>query len=228
MLLELKKSLTYGPVRSRRIGRSLGINLFPGDRKVCSLNCAYCQYGWTAAPSLTIADPSALPSVAAVVEAVEQALAGLEQPPDCITFSGNGEATLHPDFANLVDAVASLRDRVCPSARTAILSNSTRVGDPQVRAALARLDLRIMKLDAGTEETLRRLNGPPPELTLGEVLDGLRALDDVTIQALFVGGPQVYSLDRGYPSRSIEPVAANSLAEIAESLRSAGINARSF
>jgi len=190
MLLELKEAVTYGPVNSRRLGRSLGINLFPGVRKVCTFDCLYCQYGRAGSVPNVRSDSSTLPSASEVATGVEVALRSPTDPPAYLTFSGNGEPSLHPDFPGIVEEILALRDRMIPTARVAILSNSSTVGCLRVREALRRLDVRIMKLDAGDEATFRRFNGPWAGLALDEVLTGLRALEDVTLQTLLASGPE--------------------------------------
>lgn len=144
-----------------------------------------------------------------------------------LTFSGRGEPTLHPDFPELAAGVLELRNWLAPAARVAILSNSTRAGDPAVRDALRRLDVRVMKLDVGRDEALRRFNRPRPDLRVESLIEWLRLLGGVTIQALFASGPmgnagdgdieawveavrrigpvsvQLYSLDRDVPSMEI-------------------------
>ncbi|HVP37781.1 MAG TPA: radical SAM protein [Candidatus Saccharimonadales bacterium] len=250
MLLEPKRGITYGPVRSRRLGRSLGINVLPPGRKVCNFNCRYCQYGWT--DPAAAASPADFPPVPAVLDAVGRALEELPEPPAYLTFSGNGEPTLHPGFPELVDGVRELRDRLAPDARTAILSNSSRAGDPRVRAALARLDVRIMKLDAGTPACFHRYNGPAAGLALDALVQGLRELPDVTLQSLFTAGPagnlepretaawlaavaairprevQIYTLDRGAPCDRIAPAAPGDLAQLRDRLRALGVPATAF
>jgi wyosine [tRNA(Phe)-imidazoG37] synthetase (radical SAM superfamily) len=252
MLLDLKKGITYGPVHSRRLGRSLGINVLPGEAKLCTFDCLYCQYGWTGIHDAKPPRDVELPSVSDVLDAVRNALALMDVPPAYITFSGNGEPTLHPDFARMVEGVIDLRDRFSPQSETAILSNSTTATDPGVRSALARLDLRIMKLDSGTEEMLRTYNQPCGGIHLGEIVEGLAALKNVTIQGLFTGGSagnggteavdawidqletirplmvQIYTLDRGYPSRRIEPLSKAELFEIAARLESKSIRAQVY
>ena len=252
MLLPLQRSIVYGPVRSRRLGRSLGINLLPASAKACTFDCLYCQYGWTPAEPEAPPARSGLPTVEAVLAAVEDALAALPEPPAYLTFSGNGEATLHPDFPEIVAGVTALRDRLAPSTRTAILSNSSLLHDPAVREALARLDVRIMKLDAGTEETFRRFNRPFGGTTLASVLAGLASLGGVTVQTLFAEGPagnaepgeirgwienvvtlrpeavQLYTLDRGCPCDEIGPVGRRLLETIRDVLISAGVAAEAY
>ena len=253
MLLELQKGIIYGPIRSRRLGHSLGVNLLPASAKVCTFDCLYCQYGWTDREALRNLRSLALPSRRQVAEALEKALASVAQdPPAYITFSGNGEPTLHPDFADIVDDVIAIRDRLAPSARTAILSNSTTVSESGIRGALARLDVRIMKLDAGTEARFCAYNQPASGYDIASVVEGLAGLKDVTLQALFARGPagnasdtdieawvslvkqiaptlvQIYTLDRGYPSRQIEPVGRADLEAICRRLGEAGIEGKVY
>jgi wyosine [tRNA(Phe)-imidazoG37] synthetase (radical SAM superfamily) len=252
MLLELQGGIIYGPVQSRRLGRSLGINVLPARVKLCAFDCLYCQYGWTGAHALAPDEGTPLATAADILEAVRSALVMIDSPPSYITFSGNGEPTLHPEFPSLVDGVTALRDRYSPGSRTAVLSNSATAADPLVRGTLARLDLRIMKLDAGTDEMFRRFNRPCADVTFAAVVEGLKAIEDITIQALFAGGEmgnadadhigawvdviaeirptmvQVYTLARGYPSRGIEPLAKSALLVIARKLDAKGIRANVF
>jgi wyosine [tRNA(Phe)-imidazoG37] synthetase (radical SAM superfamily) len=190
--IALQTGIVYGPVRSRRLGLSLGINLLPEEYKICSLNCLYCQYGWTPQPSSDVSHAlKDLPKPAAVAEALEralQAIARKRQQIDVITFAGNGEPTLHPDFPAIVESALALRDRYSPRAKVAALSNSSTLNRPEICAALNRLDLRMMKLDAGNEETFHQLNGPASPLYLKEIVQGLRNLNDVILQSLFVQG----------------------------------------
>ena len=249
MLLELQSTIIYGPIASRRIGASLGINLLQARTKVCTFDCLYCQYGWT---DFSCLETAVYPAPEKVVEALEAALGALPAPPRYITFSGNGEPTLYPEFARIVDLVNAARDGRAPDAGTAILSNSTTVVRPEIREALSKLDLRIMKLDAGTEETFESYSRPAPGISLEEITEGLAALDDVTIQSLFTKGPagnftgrnitewidrlkrigpvmvQIYSLDRGVPSREIEKLGVEELGSIRDRLAAEGIPAEIF
>jgi wyosine [tRNA(Phe)-imidazoG37] synthetase (radical SAM superfamily) len=187
-VLALQKGIIYGPVDSRRLGRSLGINLMPTGYKVCSFNCIYCHYGWTKYLEPDVSRHiRELPAAGEVERELEKTLRTIE-PPQFITFSGNGEASLHPEFPAIVDAVLSVRDRVGSSARVAILSNSTGVSSAGVRQALQKLDLRIMKLDAGTPEVLSRINRPARGISLDRIGEGLSLLRDVTLQSAFVEG----------------------------------------
>ncbi|MGC9357838.1 MAG: radical SAM protein, partial [Anaerolineae bacterium] len=143
--LPLESGVIYGPVRSRRLGISLGINVLPLRRKVCSFDCVYCHYGPTVVPTLS-PDESEFPGVPEIVAAVERALRRTPHV-DSLTFSGNGEPTLHPYFRDVVLGVRRLRDRLNPQARISLFSNATMAHLPQIREALAHLDAPIMKLD---------------------------------------------------------------------------------
>lgn len=188
MLLTLQENIVYGPVNSRRLGRSLGINILPPGQKICTFNCLYCQYGWTDYDIVKNAKKEDFPGTETIITAVEKALAGLGEPPAYLTFSGNGEATIHPDFPEIVDAVIKLRNRAVPGSKTAILSNSTLVDKERVRNALEKLDVRIMKLDTGSQAVFTSYNDPMDGIRLDSVTDGLALLKDVTIQSLFTGG----------------------------------------
>jgi wyosine [tRNA(Phe)-imidazoG37] synthetase (radical SAM superfamily) len=254
-ILGLKKGLTYGPVDSRRLGPSLGINILPRDAKFCSLDCVYCQYGWTKVHGLRPRPGSGLPAPGEVRTALEEKLGSLPSPPAYITFSGNGEPTLHPDFGAMVGEAIAARDLLAPQAKTAILSNSTTVGDAAVRSALLRLDLRIMKLDAGSSEVFLRYNRPCPGLDLETITQGLRELArkaPITIQALFTSGKngnlvldnisewrarlltirpslvQIYTLARGYPDADIAPATPEELRAIKTMLDRAGVPSQVF
>jgi wyosine [tRNA(Phe)-imidazoG37] synthetase (radical SAM superfamily) len=254
-ILELKRGLTYGPVNSRRLGRSLGINILPSGTKLCSLDCAYCQYGWTGAHEAQPKRDYGLPSPADVRAALEAALLSLPEPPAYLTFSGNGEPTLHPRFPAMVEEARAARDRLAPSAKTAILSNSTTSGDPAVRAALLRLDVRIMKLDAGTEATFARYSRPCAGIDLEAITRGLVALSaaaPIAIQTLFTTGRngnlgedeieawrnrllrirpqsvQIYTLARGYPDKDIAPATLAELLDVQAELELTGQPSRVF
>jgi wyosine [tRNA(Phe)-imidazoG37] synthetase (radical SAM superfamily) len=189
-VLELQRGVIYGPVNSRRLGSSLGINLLPASRKVCTFDCVYCQYGKAGAVSSTDVQ-SGFPSVSSVLREVEAAIKRQETHPDYLTFSGNGEPTLHPEFPEIVDEVLRLRERLCPATRVAILSNSSTAHRPEVRKAIEKLDAPIMKLDAGDPETLSRINRPAPAVTFEKILEGLAGMPRLIVQSMIIlGEPQ--------------------------------------
>ena len=259
MLLGLKKSTIYGPVRSRRLGLSLGINALPFGQKACPFDCLYCQYGWTE-NHLAVAGrigPS-FPVVDEIGDSLAQSLQHLSNSPlwpSYLTFSGNGEPTLHPHFDRLVDRVIALRNALIPEAKTAVLSNSALVTNDRVRDALLKLDLRIMKLDGGSPSVFRRFNRPCRGIHLNDITDGLTALArraPLTIQALFCSGKggnfnprnirdwlvrikrirpsfvQIYSLDRPVPAPGLLPVPRDILRRIQVRCEKAGIDAGVF
>jgi len=175
----LWETLAYGPVRSRRLGVSLGVNLLPLRSKLCSFDCPYCSCGL----NTPRAAGSRWPSPDEVVHSLTRALARLPAPPACITFSGNGEPTLHPRFAVVVDRVLLARAAAAPATPVGILSNGLTAGQKSVREALMRLDQRIMKLDPGP---MAQVNGA--RYDVDQLVDDYRALRPYTVQAMVVKG----------------------------------------
>lgn len=252
MLLSLQKGLIYGPVSSRRLGQSLGINLLPSGKKVCSFNCLYCQYGWSEVYLAGRVPAVSLASGEDVRKALIEALRSLNKPPSYITFSGNGEPTLHPDFGQIVQEVISIRNELFPSSRTAILSNSSMVTTRRVREAIEKLDVRIMKLDCGTDHMFRKYNRPCSGAILENITEGLTQIPGITIQTLISkgqsgnleahnirewikrlreikpAGVQLYTMDRGYPSEDLKPASREELNRIAHEVQQAGIDARVY
>ena len=249
MLLVPKSGIIYGPVRSRRLGRSLGINLLPPSRKTCSFNCRYCQYGWSGDPSKDHDGKKDYPETVTVLTAVIDFLEKHHEPLAAITFSGNGEPTLHPDFKEIVEGIIRLRDRMAGKVGVAVLSNSSHAENEKIYEALDLLDCRIMKLDCGDSRTFRKFNQPANGITLDQITRGLKRLSSVTIQALFCQGEtgnmspanirnwtarikrinpesvQLYSLDRSSPDPLLKPAEKKALQRIAFLLRDKGIPA---
>ena len=184
--IPLQSGIIYGPIFSRRLGRSLGINLLPIDRKVCTFDCVYCQYG-SAKVSDTSVNGAEFPSVSDVLLNIEKAL---KKPRtiDYLTFSGNGEPTIHPDFPEIVEGVISLRERLRPDAKLAILSNSSRVDQPSIHAALERFDLPMMKLDAGDPQTFQAINRPAKSIDFWEIVAGLGSIPNLMVQSMLIDG----------------------------------------
>ena len=253
-VLDLKNGIIYGPVMSRRFGPSLGINLLPPSRKFCSFDCVYCHYGWTEYLSTDAGKiarflPSVMEIESSVVDAIE-----LERGAklNAVTFSGNGEPTLHPRFAEIVDSVLLIRDRLLPGVDVQVLSNSTTLRRKRVVEALGRLDRRVMKLDAGTDELFAAINRPAQGVELDAIVEGLSRLDDVTVQTAFMTGSidntgdeavaawidklrriepsavQIYTIDRSPADEDLERVSRERLEAIAEDVRRAGFEAAVF
>jgi wyosine [tRNA(Phe)-imidazoG37] synthetase (radical SAM superfamily) len=178
----------FGPVKSRRLGISLGINLLPNDSKMCNFNCIYCECGWTP----THAGKQELPSATRVASLLEAKLIEMKQSaelPDVITFAGNGEPTLHPDFLVITKEVVRLRNTYCPNAGIALLSNATTLSREGVLEALQLIDKNILKLDSGIEKTCMLLNKPVGAFDLDLLVQKLKSIrHNLSIQTLFVRG----------------------------------------
>lgn len=166
-------STIFGPIHSRRLGVSLGVNLTPDDGKICSFDCLYCEAGFNAqGPGTTGFPPRE--RVARLLESRLKNMSAAGEPLDVITFSGNGEPTLHPDFAGVIDDTLRIRDEYYPSARVSVLSNSTRLDRPEVVAALRKVDNNILKLDSALTPTMRVIDRPnnpafTSEKAIGEI-----------------------------------------------------------
>ncbi|MEZ4996660.1 MAG: radical SAM protein [Bacteroidales bacterium] len=182
-------SIVFGPVSSRRLGVSLGINLLPVSRKVCSYNCIYCECGWT--PGKPGTDEK-LPSRKAVFEALKNKLSEMREQgkaPDVITYAGNGEPTLHPEFAGIIDDSIALRNMFFPEARISVLSNGSMLRRKTVRDALKKADMNILKLDSAIPGTAEQLNQPHVKADIGNLEKYAADFEGkFIIQTLFVRG----------------------------------------
>lgn len=182
-------SIIFGPVRSRRLGVSLGINLLPCDRKVCSFDCIYCECGWTPSQSNT---GSHLPSRSEVSEALRTRLAEMRkagEKPDVITYAGNGEPTMHPDFPGIIDDSVALRNEFFPEAKISVLSNASVINRKSVRDALMKVDMNILKLDSVFMSTVSALNRPRKSYDLAKTIENMKLFNGkFIIQTLFVRG----------------------------------------
>jgi len=180
-------SIVFGPVKSRRLGVSLGINLLPTNQKICSFDCIYCECGWTT--SMSTLD---FPTANQVGQSLESKLIEMNKSgelPDVITFAGNGEPTLHPDFPTIIDTTIALRNKYCPSAKIAVLSNSTLIHDTNIFESLLKVDQNILKLDSVFPDTIEILNQPLFKLDLENLISNLKRFSGrCTIQTLFVKG----------------------------------------
>ncbi|MBQ0049346.1 MAG: radical SAM protein [Bacteroidales bacterium] len=242
----------FGPVHSRRLGVSLGINLLPGDGKVCTFDCVYCECGY----NQTHRAHQPLPTRQEVAEALGQRLREMhdEGPrPDVLTFAGNGEPTVHPDFAAIVDDVIRLRDRWCPDAKLSVLSNATRIDRAEVRQALLRFDNAILKLDTVSADYINMVDRPCGHYDMEEQLRWLEEMGErAIIQTLFMTGEHdgqnvdntgddfvqpwldalkrigprqvmIYTIDRETPSPLLRKASPEQLDAIAARVRSLGI-----
>jgi len=251
LTIPLQSSIVYGPIQSRRLGNSLGINILPLSWKFCDFHCVYCQYGDT--PASGTEKVKRLAALKPVLEQEIKTAATSNVPVDCLTVAGNGEATLHPDFPEIVDALTELRNCYFPGARTGILTNGTRCYIPRVRDALLRLDDRYVKVDAGTQDDLKRINRPVETLCWNKWVEGIRNLRDKTVQSLFFSGDfgnteddqiarwialvhflqpkavHLYSIDRGPAEKGTLKTGIEELEKIARRLEDeTGIHARVF
>ena len=178
----------FGPVRSRRLGISLGINLMPGDGKICTFDCIYCECGFNKdhRPS------SPRPSREEVSGALEQQLLKMQaegELPDVLTFAGNGEPTAHPDFPAIIDDTIALRNRLCPNAKVSVLSNATRAALPEVKEALLKVDNNILKLDTICSDYIRRVNQPTGRYDVEQIMAAMEGYEGkLIVQTMFMKG----------------------------------------
>ena len=244
----------FGPVKSRRLGVSLGINLLPTDSKVCSFNCIYCECGWNPEKREKKAE---LPSRELVAQRLEQKLKEMQDKgelPDVITFAGNGEPTLHPKFAEIIDDTIALRDQLAPNCRVAVLSNASMIHHERVFQALLKIEDNILKLDSAIPETVELLDCPVGSFDLQRTITQLKRFgQQAIIQTLFLKGifkeqtidntteeelsawlkvitdiqpkqVMIYSIARDTPAQGLEKISLEQLNEIAARIRAAGID----
>lgn len=191
----LREEVVFGPIKSRRLGWSLGINLLPTKGKICNFDCIYCECGWNADGR----DDTKLPSAAEVRSALEAKLADIlleGTRVDSITFSGDGEPTLNPDFARIIDDTIALRDIYCPQAKVSVLTNATKLLSDTVFGALRKVDAPILKLDAPTDERARMINGALPSFRVDDVVKGMKRFEgDFILQTMFLKSDDFDSLE---------------------------------
>ncbi|MDY5320689.1 MAG: radical SAM protein [Prevotella sp.] len=186
----------YGPVHSRRLGISLGINLMPADGKICTFDCTYCECGYNSDRRTR----SHHPSRQQVAEALERQLRKMHddnQHPDVLTFAGNGEPTSHPDFPSIIDDTIRLRDELCPKAKVSVLSNSTFITKPAIREALMRVDNNILKLDTVNADYIRRVDRPTqPSYNVESIIENMKLFEGhIIVQTMFMRGTTDEGLD---------------------------------
>lgn len=177
-----------GPIQSRRLGTSLGVNLLPCTHKICNYNCIYCECGWNQPDTEEL---RSLPTPEQIAEALEKRLHELSaegRPLHSITFSGNGEPTLHPQFEAIMENVCRLRDRLCPHTPVSVISNASRLGLKDIRRAIGRADKRILKLDAGTPRLYGLINGlrlAQPDLPIADVAGHSQRLSAAEVETAY-------------------------------------------
>lgn len=253
MATSLFSEVIFGPIRSRRLGLSLGVNLLPTEAKLCNFDCIYCECGWNSdhCGSRRFNDRT---TVREMLAAQLRKMAEAGTPPDVITFAGNGEPTMHPEFEAIIDDTIALRDELCPSARVSVLSNATMIGRESVRRALERVDNNILKLDSAFDATVQLMNKPQQATyTVERTVSEMERFEGrMILQTMFLRGrvgeqpidnttereveawlkiverirPQrvmVYTIDRDTPLETLEKVSVEDLRRIAERVEALGI-----
>ncbi|MDR1652573.1 MAG: radical SAM protein [Prevotellaceae bacterium] len=244
--------IIYGPMHSRRLGNSLGVNLLPIDAKICTFNCIYCECGFN-----TTMKKFPMPRRAAVKSALNeklQALCAENQMIDVITFAGNGEPTLHPQFREIIDDAIELRNKYFPETKICVLTNSTQISKKEVFDALMKADNAILKFDSAIDETMRQIDRPARrDFSVAWLLENLQHFENrLIVQTMFLRGthngqtvdnttkteisayinamqilkPQqvmIYGIDRQTPVKSLHKIPREELEKIAEQIRKSGI-----
>ena len=253
MATKLFKDIIVGPIISRRLGVSLGVNLLPLDGKLCNFDCIYCECGWT---GQSHGVPLRYNSTEEVLSLLEKHLSkgkARGERLDVITFAGNGEPTMHPQFAKVIDVTVALRDRYYPEVKIAVLTNATLLGVPSVRGALEKVDRPILKIDSAFDETIALINGSRGRYALAEVIANMKKFrSDIIIQTMFLRGEykgqaidnttdrevgawlevlrdlkpslvMIYTLDRDTPLQTLTRVSDEELQAIGKRVEALGI-----
>lgn len=250
-MTELFHDIIFGPVRSRRLGISLGVNLLPLEAKLCNFNCIYCECGWN--PRGGSPRFNSREDVRSCLEARLGQMASEGTLPDVITFAGNGEPTLHPHFEQIIDDTIALRDRLAPGARVSVLSNATMIGRESVRRALLRVDNNILKLDSAFDDTVRLIDNPQGDCSVARTVENMKLFNGrLTIQTMFLRGDyggrtvdntvereveawlgllaeispanvMIYTIDRDTPAQNLHKVPVEELRAIGRRVEALGI-----
>ena len=250
--------IVFGPVNSRRFGVSLGINLLPAGYKFCTFNCVYCECGWTFKEN---SQKHPLPKREEIFIRLNGVLADMktkDTPPDNITFAGNGEPTIHPQFAEIIDDTIQLRNKYFPEAEISVLSNATMLNKKAVFDALNKIENNVLKLDTVIEETFRSLNQPYSNISLKTIIDSIKRFNgNQVIQTLFIRGKfqdktidnttdyeinawlevikeikpkyiMIYPIDRDTPIFGLEKISKSELDMIAKRVNAIGIKTKTY
>jgi len=250
--------IAFGPIHSRRLGSSLGINISPTTVKICSFNCIYCECGWTLKKNI---EPEYFFPVEEIIAAIEAKLAKCSADGtkiDSITFSGNGEPTLHPNFNQIIDSLIILRNMYYPDTAITCLSNATRLANENVLTAFKKIEKPVLKLDAVIEPLFQLINKPVVSISIEEIIKQLLQLNgNFILQTLFLKGEiegtifnnaseshlslwmevvkqllpkkvMLYSLDRDTPARGLEKIQLEELKAIAHQMQSFGVMAEAY
>ncbi len=248
----LFQHIIYGPVRSRRFGHSLGMNLLPVNSKICTYNCIYCECGWN--PENTQHDIFANKKV--FLQELEKNLAFIQstqQPLDVLTYAGNGEPTLHPEFLTIAQEVAKLRDKYAYGKKIVLLTNGTTIFHHDIKQSLLYIDLPVFKIDSAKYETIKRINQPHAKFNLEQYIETLLNLNrPIAIQTMLVKGlvnnqwvdnssneevqllldiykrirpiyVMLYSLDRKPPLSSLQKIESAVIEQVAKQIEQSGI-----
>jgi Fe-S oxidoreductases len=245
----MREETVFGPIHSRRLGRSLGINLLPVKGKICNFDCIYCECGWNRDGR----GDTVLPTAAKVRADLEDKLTALMLegvPIDSITFSGDGEPTLNPEFPRIIDDTLFLRDAYYPGAKVSVLSNATRIHLPEVFEALRKVDNPILKIDAPTDALVARINNPAPGYSLERVIKAMERFEgNFILQTMFLkskdfdsSSPEVldgwmeivrhlkprqvmvYTIDRPTPEEELEAFPVERMHDLVRPLIEEGFN----
>lgn len=240
--------IVFGPIKSRRLGSSLGINLLPREGKLCNFDCIYCECGWNKDGREGDRTLPKAEDVRAALDAKLRECLAEGTPIDSITFSGNGEPTVNPDFPEIIDIVLEMRDRWYPKAVVSVLSNATMLGDEKVFAALRKIDNPILKIDAVSDEKAKMINRPSCNWHLDTIIRNLERFEgDFVLQTMLLKGAgfdvaekenmnawmdivrrlhprevMVYTLDREAPMKGLSKYTVEEMAEMTAPLTEEG------
>jgi len=248
----LFNEIIFGPIQSRRLGVSLGVNLMPQHCKLCNFDCLYCECGWSNQQAKEHKLPDRLQVHEALTEKLTKMMANNKQP-DYITFAGNGEPTIHPEFPEIIEDTLRLRNKLMPKAQISVLSNATMLHNPKIFAALQKVDKNIQKLDSAIDETFQLINKPRGKVKVSDIVQKLAECNNVTVQTLFLRGTyngtvfnnatekeiiawiqalkqiqpvevMVYTYSRSTPHDQLEPLTPDELQTIAKTAEQEGFN----